>query len=91
LILENLWRDSERSQRWTKALIELLTQSDTGNLTVLQGYLDEFAPLGQAIVEAGSHLLVTPDGGQGASEVAAEVSSGWVEQLEAVGLKLGSG
>jgi toluene monooxygenase system protein E len=91
LILENLWRDSERSQRWTKALIELLTQSDTGNLTVLQGYLDEFAPLGQAIVEAGSHLLMIPDGGQGASEVAAEVSSGWVEQLEAVGLKLGSG
>ena len=91
LLLENLWRDAQRSQRWTYALIDLLTQSDAGNLTVLQGYFDEFAPLGQEIIDVGSHLLESPGGGESAAELAVEVSSGWMEQLEAVGLKLGSG
>ena len=86
LLLENLWRDSLRSQRWTSALVTFLGEADGGNRDVLQGYLDEFAPLGGAMIESGASLL-TVAGGRTAGEIAGQVRSGWSALLEPVGLQ----
>ena len=86
LVLENLWRDSLRSQRWTSALVMFLAGADDGNLGVLREYLDEFTPLGEAIIEAGTSLL-TVAGGRTADDVAGQVRSSWTALLEAVGLQ----
>jgi hypothetical protein len=86
LLLENLWRDSLRSQRWTSALVTFLGEADGGNRDVLQGYLDGFASLGGAMIESGASLL-TVAGGRTASEIAGQVRSGWSALLEPVGLQ----
>jgi Methane/Phenol/Toluene Hydroxylase len=86
LVLENLWRDSLRSQRWTSALVAFLGEADGGNRDVLQGYLDEFAFLGGAMIESGASLL-TVAGGRTAGEIAGQVRSGWSALLEPVGLQ----
>jgi methane/phenol/toluene hydroxylase len=86
LVLENLWRDSLRSQRWTSALVSFLGEADDGNRDVLQGYLDEFAPLGQAMIESGASLL-TVAGDRTAAEIAGQVRSGWSALLEPAGLQ----
>ena len=86
LVLENLWRDSLRSQRWTSALVTFLGEADLGNRDVLQGYLDEFAPLGGAMISSGASLL-TVAGGRTAGEIAGQVRSGWSALLEPSGLQ----
>ncbi|MGD0608783.1 MAG: toluene hydroxylase, partial [Streptosporangiaceae bacterium] len=86
LVLENLWRDSLRSQRWTSALVTFLGEADSGNRDVLQGYLDEFAPLGGAMISSGASLLTIADG-RTAGEIAGQVRSGWSALLEPVGLQ----
>ena len=86
LVLENLWRDSLRSQRWTSALVTFLSAADGGNRVVLQGYLDEFAPLGAAMISSGASLL-TVAGGRTAGEIASQVRSGWSALLEPVALQ----
>jgi len=86
LVLENLWRDSLRSQRWTSALVTFLGEADSGNRDVLQGYLDEFAPLGRAMISSGASLL-TVAGGRTAGEIADQVRSGWSALLEPAGLQ----
>lgn len=82
LILENLWRDSLRSQRWTKALLSFVIDADLRNRTVLQDYLDEFAPLGHAMIEAGAELITFAGGGRSAAEITADARSGWAALLE---------
>lgn len=84
-LLDNLWQDSLRSQRWTVALATFLNAADAGNNAVLQGYLDEFAPLGQAMIEAGAQLLA--GAGRDAVEIAADVRSAWSKLIGDGGLR----
>lgn len=86
LVLENLWLDSLRSQRWTSALVTFLIAADGGNRGVLQGYLDDFVPLAEAMIEAGASLL-TAASGRTAGDIAGQVRSGWTALLEPVGLQ----
>jgi toluene monooxygenase system protein E len=88
LITESLWRDSERSRRWTAALLRFLTDADPGNLGTLQGYLREWAPRGHAMVVAGSDLLAQ-GGGRRSGEIAAAVINGWKALTEPAGLDVG--
>jgi toluene monooxygenase system protein E len=88
LIVENLWRDAERSRRWTAALLRFLTDGDPANRGTLQGYLREWAPRGDAMVAAGSELLAR-DGGRPAGEIAAAIMGGWTALLEPAGLTAG--
>lgn len=85
LIAENLWRDAQRSRRWTGALIEFLASADAGNTGVLQGYLREWEVRGHAMVAAGSRLLAR-SGRRSGSEIAAAVTRGWRELIEPAGL-----
>lgn len=88
LILENLWRDSSRSQRWTSALVAFLDEADPANRTVLQGYLDEFAPLGRAMIDAGTDLVAAAGGGS--AGIAADAAARWAVLLDASHLRLSS-
>ncbi len=86
LILENLWRDSGRSQRWTCALIGFLDDADPANRKVLQGYLDEFAPLGHAMIDAGAGLVAAAGGHS--TGIAADAAARWAALLDADHLRL---
>jgi Methane/Phenol/Toluene Hydroxylase len=90
LIADNLWLDSQRSQRWTAALIKFLAHADSGNTGVLQALLAEFAPLGQAMTDAGARLLAPSAPGRQA-EIAASVRAEWAALLEGAGLAAPSG
>jgi Methane/Phenol/Alkene Hydroxylase len=87
LIAENLWRDAERSRRWTSALLVWLVSADPGNRSVLQGYLDEWAPRGTQMVDAGARLLATA-GDRTAEHIASAVRTGWAALLEPAGLEV---
>lgn len=87
LIAGNLWRDAERSQRWTAALLRFLAEAGPANLSTLQGYLREWAPRGHAMVAAGSELLAS-GGGRPASEIAAASTRAWAALLEPAGLTI---
>ncbi|MDF3320042.1 isoprene monooxygenase oxygenase subunit beta [Rhodococcus sp. C3V] len=86
LILENLWRDSLRSQRWSAALVEFLAAADPGNLTVLQGHLNEWAARGHEMIGAGARILASPSGAS-ADEIAAAVRHDWHNYLDRLGLR----
>lgn len=87
LIAENLLNDSDRSIRWTKALVDYLAAADEANLPLLQRHLDDWAPRGEAMIAAGARLLTTPGGRDGES-IAADVWNAWRGTLEAVGLQI---
>ena len=84
-IAENLWRDAQRSRRWTGALLRFLAAADPANVGVLQGHLREWAGRGHAMVAAGSGLLAQ-GGGRSSTQIAAAVTEGWRELIEPVGL-----
>jgi toluene monooxygenase system protein E len=85
LIADNLWRDAERSRRWTAALLRFLTDADPANRGILQEYLGDWAERGYAMVAAGSGLLAR-GGGRSAGEIAAATIRGWTTLLEPAGL-----
>jgi Methane/Phenol/Toluene Hydroxylase len=88
LVVENLWRDAQRSQRWTAALLQFLVAGASGNHAVLQGYLDQWAPRGWAMVDSGSQLLARA-GGRTAEEIAAAAADSWQSLLTPAGLTAG--
>jgi hypothetical protein len=90
LIAANLWRDSQRSRRWTAALLSFLTAADPGNRAVLQGYLAQWSPFGNAMAAAGSELIAR-GGGRTAAEIRDSVLAGWRELTEPAGLVPGPG
>lgn len=85
LIAENLWRDAQRSRRWTAALLQLLVDADRRNRETLQRHLTRWAPRGEAMVRAGAAMLATPSGADGAG-IAEAVMLGWRSLLEPAGL-----
>jgi toluene monooxygenase system protein E len=87
LIAENLWRDAERSQRWGGALISFLCDAGSGNAAVLQGHLDQWAPLGREAITAAADVIAAP-GGRSAQAVAESAMRSWRGFVESTGLKL---
>jgi hypothetical protein len=85
LITESLWRDSERSRRWSAALASFLVGADPGNRDVLQGCLSEWADLGHAMAAAGSELIARR-GGRAAAAIYDAVLTSWQELTGAAGL-----
>jgi toluene monooxygenase system protein E len=89
LILENLWQDAERSQRFTVALVRFLVDANLGNASVLQEYLDAWIPLGLRAIAAGGALLATDP--RDAESIAAGATRLWSELVERAGLTLSAG
>ncbi|ROZ52962.1 isoprene monooxygenase oxygenase subunit beta [Rhodococcus sp. WS1] len=86
LVLENLWRDSQRSQRWSAALVNFLVAADPGNLDVLQGHVNEWAARGHEMIEAGARIIATPSGAS-ADGIATAVRRDWHSSLKRLGLR----
>ncbi|OPX15008.1 toluene hydroxylase [Gordonia sp. i37] len=86
LIAENLLNDSERSVRWTTALVKHLTEADPANLEVLQGHLNDWVDRGDEMLRAGAALLATLSGRK-SDAIEADVRSTWHGMLESVGLR----
>ena len=84
LIADNLYRDSERSQRWTAACARFLINAGDGNRAALLETLAHWRPLGEASITGGADLL-TPYAG-GADAVAARVRQGWARIIAEAGL-----
>lgn len=57
-LLDAQWIDSERARRWTAALVAFARQTD-GNAAVLAAWVDKWAPLGDAAIEA--YCAALPD------------------------------
>ena len=89
LVVANLWRDAQRSQRWTQALLRLVVDAAPGNHAVLQGYLDQWAPRGRAMMGGGSRLLAQA-GGRPADEITDAAMRSWENLLQPVGLSVAS-
>lgn len=84
LVLENLWKDAQRSQRFTAALGRFVVEADPGNAAVLAEYLEAWAPLGHEAVAAGARLVAPDD----ADAVRASVTAAWAAHLADAGLRL---
>ena len=57
-LLDAQWIDTERSRRWTKALVEFARRTD-GNPAVMADWVAKWAPLGDAAIEA--YCAALPD------------------------------
>ena len=73
LILENLYRDSLRHNRWTVALAKFAIEEDPSNRAVLRGIAANWDGAGSEIVEAGSALVACHVPGLSASTIADDV------------------
>lgn len=73
LILDNLFRDSQRHDRWTVALGKFLVAEDSSNRTTLRTLAGEWTESAEEIIEAGARLVAAPGNGLKPSEVAERV------------------
>lgn len=76
LILENLYRDARRSQRWTAALVTFLVDENSNNHAVLQANLTELKPIGTEIIDRSVDLVTVPGGAERGALVS-ELFSHW--------------
>lgn len=87
LIIQNLWRDAQRSQRWTTALATFIADAAPGNREVLQGHLDSWARHGHAMIASGAALLARA-GGRRDTDIAAAALQSWGSILEPAALTI---
>jgi toluene monooxygenase system protein E len=84
LMADNLFKDAERSQRWTSACARFLIGAGDGNRAALQETLARWRPLGEAAIAGGAELLAPYAGG--ADAIANGVRQGWAGILAEAGL-----
>jgi toluene monooxygenase system protein E len=83
LIADNLYKDSERSQRWTAACTRYLIGAGDGNRAALLETLARWRALGEAAIAGGAELLAPYGGGDA---VARNVRDAWAGLLAQAGL-----
>jgi len=81
LILDNLFRDSQRHDRWAIALAKFLVAEDGDNRTTLRRFAGEWSGPADEIIEASARLLAGPGTGLKTSEVAERVRN-FVAELQ---------
>jgi toluene monooxygenase system protein E len=57
LLLANLYRDSERADRWSVALSRFIIDNDPGNRALLRTMVTAWSGVADRIMEAGTHLF----------------------------------
>jgi toluene monooxygenase system protein E len=57
LLLENLYRDAERHDRWAIALSRFIIDSDAGNRALLRDMVTQWSGVADQVMEAGANLL----------------------------------
>jgi len=85
LIADNLFKDAERSRRWTAACARFLIAGGDGNRAALLEALARWRSLGEAAIDGGAALLTTHGGD--AQAVAADARADWAALIAAAGLE----
>ncbi|MGF1468874.1 MAG: toluene hydroxylase [Sandaracinaceae bacterium] len=67
LVLEALHHDAERSRTWSAALARYAVGARAENLDVLRGYVEEWTPLAEELVQGGASLLAEAGGADGST------------------------
>jgi hypothetical protein len=84
LIADNLYKDAERSRRWTIACTRFLIGAAAGNRAALLEALSRWRRLGEAAITGGAGLLA-PHAAPPAS-IAADVHQDWAALIAEAGL-----
>jgi toluene monooxygenase system protein E len=79
LIADNLYKDAERSRRWTIACTRFLIAGAPDNRAALLETLARWRPLGEAAIAAGAGLLANP-------AAASDARADWAALVAAAGL-----
>jgi hypothetical protein len=82
LIADNLYKDAERSRRWTIACTRFLINAAEGNRAALLEALSRWRKLGEAAITGGAALLAP----YAAASIAADVHQDWAALLAEAGL-----
>jgi len=85
LIADNLFKDAERSRRWTAACARFLIAGGDGNRPALLEALARWRALGEAAIDGGAQLLAAHGGH--APSIAADARADWAAPLAAAGLE----
>jgi toluene monooxygenase system protein E len=83
LIADNLYKDAERSQRWTSACARFLIGAGDGNRAALLETLARWRPLGEAAIAGGTELLAPY---AGTDDIAGHVRQSWAGLIAQAGL-----
>lgn len=76
LLAENLYRDAERSRRWSLELVRFAIERNPANRDVLRGYLQKWKPLADELV-AGAAPLFSQVAGKGLQVEGFTLSEAW--------------
>jgi hypothetical protein len=85
LIADNLYKDAERSRRWTVACTRFLIEAAEGNRAALLEALARWRKLGEAAIAGGAGLLGSHAGSASAS-IGTAVQQDWAALIAEAGL-----
>ena len=86
LLLENLYQDCERHNRWTVAAMTYITGQDAANRDVLRDLAAKWNGHAEAIIASGSEMIAANVDGLSAQDVADDVLASWAELKWQAGL-----
>jgi toluene monooxygenase system protein E len=86
LIADNLFKDAERSRRWTTACTRFLIAGGDANRPALLEALARWRALGEAAIAGGADLLAT-NAGADAHAIASDARADWASLIAAAGLE----
>ncbi len=86
LLLENLYQDCERHDRWTVAAMNLIVAEDAANRDVLRDFAAKWNGHAEAIITSGSDMIAANVDGLSAQNIADDVLARWAELKWQAGL-----
>ena len=86
LLLENLYQDCERHNRWTVAAMNFIIAGDAANRDVLRDFAAKWNGHAEAIITSGSDMIAANVDGLSAQDVADDVLARWAELKWQAGL-----
>ena len=86
LLLENLYQDCERHNRWTVAAMNYATDQDAANRDVLRDLAAKWNGRAEAIIASGSEMIASNVDGLSAQDIADDVLARWAELKWQAGL-----
>ena len=79
LLLENLYQDCERHDRWTVAAMNFIIAEDAANRDVLLDLAAKWNGQAEAIITSGSDMIAANVDGLSAQDIADDVLARWAE------------
>ena len=86
LLLENLYQDCERHDRWTVAAMNFIIAEDAANRNVLRDFAAKWNGQAEAIITSGSDMIAANVDGLSAQDIADDVLARWAEMRWQAGL-----